>query len=115
MYRTDESKVIGKTIKSYSISPNGIELYVVTDDGLLTFYTDADCCSESWIEHISAPKLPAKILSIEDKELPDPPPSGRQEVDKAYSTIFKTDMGDFEVEFRNSSNGYYGGSLELRK
>ncbi len=30
-----------------------------------------------------------------------------------YKTTLKTDKGDCDVEYRNSSNGYYGGSLDL--
>lgn len=115
MYLDDYPKIIGKTIESYEMNAEKTSLILRTTDGALHFYADGDCCSESWIEHITTPKLPAKILSIEQKDLPTPPPSGRQESDVAYSTIFKTDQGDFEVEYRNSSNGYYGGSLRLEK
>lgn len=106
-------QLINKTIRSCSWSKDGTKMTITTSEGDFNFYTGSDCCSESWIEHVTEPKYPAKILSIEEKDLPGPTPSGRQEYDQAYSTVFKTDQGDLEVEYRNSSNGYYGGSLEL--
>lgn len=36
---------------------------------------------------------------------------GRQEVDVLYSYTIETDKGLADIEFRNSSNGYYGGVL----
>jgi len=39
----------------------------------------------------------------------------RQEVDEVDFITFVTDKGYFDIEFRNSSNGYYGGSMDLNK
>lgn len=106
------TKIIGKTINSYTLSPDQTVLTLQTDDGSLVFETYGDCCSETWIEHVTSPKFPAKIISLEEKYLGSADGT-RQEYDEKYSTIFLTDQGNFEVEYRNSSNGYYGGSLEL--
>lgn len=69
---------------------------------------DGDCCSDTWIENIEMPAggLPAKILNIEDLDLP----SDSNEL-ALYGLKFTTDKGDFVLDYRNESNGYYGGDL----
>jgi hypothetical protein len=94
----DIQKLIGKVIKTFSLTEQGEKLTLHTNAGSIVFRTKGDCCSESWIEHINAPKLPAIILGIESKDLGECEGT-RQEYDKKYSTIFKTSMGDFEVVF----------------
>jgi hypothetical protein len=45
----------------------------------------------------------------------DAPEDGktRQDFDSLYGYGVVTDKGEGDIEFRNSSNGYYGGWLEL--
>lgn len=106
-----KEKIIGKTITAALLSDENTTLTLMTDTGKhLVFHADGDCCSESWIEHMTEPKYPAKILDIVDADLGECDGT-RQECDKMYSTTFKTDQGNLEVEYRNSSNGYYGGAL----
>lgn len=109
----DKEKLIGKVITAVKWAQGGESLEVVTTSGALDFYVAADCCSESWIEHVSIPKLPAQIIDVKERDLPTPPDSGRQGCDQAYSAVLLTDQGELEIEFRNSSNGYYGGDIDL--
>ena len=53
--------------------------------------------------------LPAKILNIEDLDLPEK----REEyvLIQFYGLKFTTDKGDLILDYRNESNGYYGGNL----
>ena len=37
---------------------------------------DADCCSYTWIEGVELPSLPAKVISVEDIEMPYATPPG---------------------------------------
>lgn len=73
---------------------------------------DGDCCSESWIEHVELPAggFPAKVLQVDELDLPG---SCDQEYDclQVYGLKIITDRGDVVIDYRNSSNGYYGGSL----
>jgi hypothetical protein len=111
---TNLKKLEGLRIISYTLSSDKRILTLHTLIGDIVLEAWGDCCSESWIEHLSVPKLPATILSVEDKDLGECMSDGsRQDYDQAYSTILKTSQGDFEIEYRNSSNGYYGGWLEL--
>lgn len=85
-----------------------------TDSGLVGWETDGDCCSESWIEHIEGVGsiINSEILSVE--EINGGEIEGtRQDVDSIYFFKIKTTKGYAQIEMRNSSNGYYGGSLEV--
>jgi hypothetical protein len=78
----------------------------------LTAY--GDCCSESWIEHITIPpgiEDGVVILGVlESDGVVDPLADGEHV--QVYQTSFTTEKGEIIVEYRNSSNGYYGGSLD---
>lgn len=75
---------------------------------------DGDCCSSSWIEHVELPAagFPAKVLSVNNLDLP-----GSNDNDSehdclvVYGLKIATDKGDLVIDYRNSSNGYYGGNL----
>jgi hypothetical protein len=110
-YQNDK-EIIGKTITRYELGDGGYELTLFTSSGKLSFSAYGDCCSETWIENVTAPKFPATILEITSQDLGTEQPGTRQEYDQLYSITFKTTQGDLQVEFRNSSNGYYGGALE---
>jgi hypothetical protein len=53
------------------------------------------------------------IVAIRENASADAPEDGktRQEYDTLYSYTFETAKGYADIEFRNSSNGYYGGEL----
>lgn len=70
---------------------------------------DADCCSHTWIESIELPinGLPANVISVDDTSYES---SDDGEL-KKYGLKIKTDKGTIELDYRNESNGYYGGSL----
>lgn len=75
---------------------------------------DGDCCSHSWIEHVELPAggFPAKVLSVSKLDLPgstDNHPA--HDYLQVYGLKIATDRGDIVIDYRNSSNGYYGGSL----
>ena len=87
-----------------------------TDAGTVHLEACGDCCSESWFYHILGVKalLGHTITDIEivkdDAEPPDD--FSRQDYDRIYGVNFRTTGGMVDVEFRNSSNGYYGGWLD---
>ena len=93
------------------------------DKTRLTFHTRAgdfvydaegDCCSESWIESISDNLFAitdATVVQIRQKS--QTLDGTRQDVDEVDFVTLVTDRGHFDIEFRNSSNGYYGGSMGL--
>lgn len=79
---------------------------------------DADCCSYTWIEHIELPALgfPFQVLHQDDLELPEDKWSeDNDQLIQFYGLKLSTDKGDLVLDYRNESNGYYGGSLVWRE
>lgn len=107
-------ELIGKTIKEIRISEDKTMLaFRDSDDVDHYYYTVGDCCSRSWVEHIEGVDylIGAEVLSSEDMDMPEPKEIEEYEVIKFYGVKLKTSKGIFQLEYRNSSNGYYGGYL----
>ena len=119
VYLEDIKSIVGLTIRKVTFGDEG------EDDNDLVFYTDnltiyyeceADCCSSSWVDNIddldnmlNSEILEVEELKVESIEIED------YDVLRKYDYLVKTSKGDARIEFRNSSNGYYGGNLCLRK
>lgn len=111
--------LVGKQVNEVHLNANNEYINFLTPDGNFCFYTEGDCCSESWINHISGIEsllgnFVVKVDQIDMTDISDGEPgfSGKQEVDRIYSFKIFTSQGVCELEMRNSSNGYYGGSLQ---
>lgn len=99
------------------------------DGSTVVFSVEGGCCSHSWIEHLSLPSPVggAVIASWDEPEMPthdghvcEEPPEGsytRPSCDHdslaVYHTRFRTQHGDIVMEYRNDSNGYYGGWVSV--
>lgn len=109
-------ELIGKTIRKVFVESDQNAMIFDTSDGLLRFATYGDCCSETWFSDIyNFDALLGTVASVEDLELPDYNVNdgrGRQEEDSAYGLKITTNKGDAKIVYRNSSNGYYGGSCD---
>jgi hypothetical protein len=110
--------LIGKTITALQMSGDQGALRFVLADGEVVARADGDCCSHTWIEDVELPALgfPATVLAVEDIDLPKEmqvkTKTGHDEEEMAYyGCKITTDRGDLVIAYRNSSNGYYGGSL----
>jgi len=101
--------LIGKTILAMKIAQDKKALLFKTDGGEVIAKTDGEAGSISWIEHIELPALgfPATVTSVDDTYF--------QEEDggelKIYGCKVVTNMGIIMLDYRNESNGYYGGNL----
>ena len=113
-------KLTNKTIQRIDIAEDRKALRLICGDGEeIIARADGDCCSDSWIEHIELPALgfPAKVLSTEDLEFPDKAKYGSHEAGddfdylQFYGCKIVTDKGELIIDYRNDSNGYYGGDL----
>lgn len=116
--------LVGKKVLALAVSNDGeTTLRFVAEDGELIYWTtDADCCSESWwsdaynLNELRGGEVVAVIpLDIEKAGYGDPDDDGRtrQEHDQVYGFAIVTTKGRAVLAFRNSSNGYYGGSAHL--
>lgn len=107
--------LIGKTITDIKIADDKEAILFVTTDGEVIARADAECCSHTWIEHIELPALgfPCIVTEVEDLNLPGM--SEEWDDDENYIQFYgcqiKTDKGEIVIDYRNSSNGYYGGNL----
>jgi hypothetical protein len=83
------------------------------------YRADAGCCSKSWFESISNPEylIGNEVIGIEEKvEREETVPETAEMVEKTlriYGYTLKTAQGYTDIEFRNESNGYYGGRCDL--
>ena len=110
--------LVGKTVIEVRMDATNTNIQFQTDAGVLSYTTYGECCSESWINHISGLQaiIDQKVLKIPEIEMGEITKgqegfSGKQKVDSIYSFKIFTSQGVCELEMRNASNGYYGGSL----
>ena len=108
-------ELIGKKIRRIFISDDAINIKFVTDQGDFIYHTDGDCCSETWIQEINHyDNLIDHVVNF-SKELTEVSlPGSKQDEDVAYGIEFGEDkFCKGSIVYRNSSNGYYGGSIFL--
>lgn len=109
----DPLPLADKTLASVEVTEDKERLIFTLDDGRTISYTaEGDCCSHSWIEHLTVPPdiAGSSVDGFAEQEM------GETEEDyetiRVYQTSFRTPKGEVVVEYRNSSNGYYGGWLQ---
>ena len=117
-------ELLGRTVNEvYLDKSQQHAIRFMTDQGPIQYRADGDCCSESWFYAVSGldALLNQIVTNVEeiymDEKLPEVKAiiedgKTRQEYDQLYSVKITTPRGVCELEFRNSSNGYYGGTLE---
>lgn len=130
----DFENMLGRQVAAVTLSPERTLFTLEFKDGFSrVFEVHGDCCSESWIEHLECPDdvIGATLTAVLDSDsvwdatayakIPDVPITqdhadhDTEHADsciKIYNTVFRTTRGDIVLEYRNASNGYYGGALE---
>lgn len=126
-------KILNRPLASVALSDDNARItFKFQDDGEKSYGVEGDCCSSSWIEHLEAPDdlQGAIITKVEDgggipyddhkcveydysKSNAENEAAGYcgHDVLAVYNTKFYTDKGTITLEYRNDSNGYYGGYL----
>ena len=111
------NELIGRTIRAVYIDDDDQHyLSFETDAGTVVYVAEGDCCSESWFYHVLGVDnlLGQTVLEVDEIEMGEPADSySRQDEDKLYGIKLRTARGYTDIEFRNSSNGYYGGWVEI--
>lgn len=109
-------RLVGKKITELRISADQSVLAFYTDQGVIAYETYGDCCSETWFADITGVSAllggtvqTADEVSMDGYNVEDG--RTRQDFDEAYGVKITTDKGYSDIVFRNSSNGYYGGSI----
>lgn len=119
MYELNFDNMRGRSLRRVSLSRDKTKITFEFEDGFKrSFGVSGDCCSDSWIEHLEQPKDVSGAIVVEvvhadidafDKK--DEETGLFSEYIQVYNTTFHTTRGDIVLEFRNSSNGFYGGYL----
>lgn len=105
--------LVGKTIIDVLIADDKKALLFKCEDGDHVVRADGDCCSDTWIEHVETPALgfPATVLAVSELDMPEGEERSKYGVTKLYGCKIETDKGEIVIDYRNESNGYYGGNL----
>ncbi len=117
-WREEELKkhiLIGKVIADVNVGMGGEDITFDIQDGKSIVATcDAECCSHTWIENVELPALgfPATVLEVQDLDMPDLGDLPGCDCVAYYGFKIITDKGEIIIDYRNDSNGYYGGSLD---
>lgn len=110
-----ENKLIGKKIVDVKIAEDKLAMLFVCDNGEeLVVRVDADCCSYTWIESVELPALgfPFTVIACDDLDMNKEPLENEEyECLQFYGAKITTDKGDMVIDYRNDSNGYYGGEI----
>ncbi len=105
----------GKTLIGIDLAKDKLAMrFAVEGSEPIVAKADGDCCSSSWIEHVELPAggFPAKVVGVEDIDLPGSVDNhAEHDCLKVYGLKISTDRGDIVIDYRNASNGYYGGNL----
>lgn len=109
--------LVGKVLTGISLAKDRQAILFHTTLGDIKVLCDADCCSYTWVEGIELPALefPATVISVDDISMPKTLVSSfhpGSDVLAYYGCQIKTDRGDIIIDYRNDSNGYYGGNLD---
>jgi len=119
--------LVGHVVEGLLVLPGEQSIvWLLKGDLEARWIVDADCCSESWfaetigiasiigkaIESARALHMPEYYLAAAHAHASDGIGERRQEVTKYYGLeLTAVDGGRCQIMYRNSSNGYYGGSL----
>lgn len=105
--------LVGCKIKAILVSPGQEYLVFETDKGRKAYYADGDCCSHSWFSGVTGVDtlIGHRVTGVEEVDLGEVNDSAHDCL-SLYGIKITTDGGRADVEFRNSSNGYYGGSCD---
>lgn len=119
MFHTNELETLGlegRIIYHIFVDDGESILALITDVGPILWQTWGDCCSTTWFADLRDIHrlLGFQVLAATQFDPPEVDDGRtRQQFDQFYGIRLRTERGLSEIIYRNSSNGYYGGSLEL--
>jgi hypothetical protein len=113
-YENEFDSLKGKEILSVEWSDETLRFNLKGDAVVFNAY--GDCCSRSFIESLDNPEI-FKDSVFDSVETVEGEQKANEEFDVHKWTFykFKTNKGMCTLSFRNESNGYYNGHLELSK
>lgn len=132
LYGVHIDKILNRPLAGIDLSGDKQQFVLRFQDGEQVRYgVEGDCCSVSWVEYLTIPAgIDGQVITgVEELEMEGEPtpcvncreryrpdednaPACNHDVLQVYQTHFHTPVGDIILEYRNDSNGYYGGYLE---
>ena len=110
-----ENPLVGKKVTAVYVADDkhAIRFDVEGADPIIA-KVDADCCSHTWIEYVETPEnLLGTVTAVEDLDMPQKDyDTQKYDCLTFYGCKLSTEKGSCLLDYRNESNGYYGGSLE---
>lgn len=115
-----QNPLIGRALIKVELAEDREAIRFTLADGEVIARCDADCCSHTWIEAVenTVTSFPATVLAVEPLALTvwGTEDETHAEWDggnlvRFYGCKVTTDRGLLIIDYRNESNGYYGGSL----
>lgn len=110
----DTNPLIGKTIESVWLAEDGKAIRFNLKGGEeIIARTEGDCCSSTWIESIEMPEnMIGTVREADDIDMNRASEKADYEIIQFYGFRIVTEKGIATLDYRNESNGYYGGSLD---
>lgn len=108
--------LIGKTITAVHLAEDKMAIKFDIEGGdPIVAKVDGDCCSRTWIENVENPEalIGSPVLQAESVHMPTPQSGIKDDGDVItfYGFKISTAKGTCVLDYRNASNGYYGGDL----
>lgn len=112
----DWNEFVGNKIVQVEINgPKDLLIFTLEDGRRVFASATGDCCSTSWFENVEGLEclLGQKIIEAAERAMPEPRDDEEHDHLQFYGWTLVTCRGRFDIEMRNASNGYYGGSCDL--
>lgn len=109
-----ENALLGRTIVRAEIDLLEDNFLRITClDAIITLRVDGDCCSYSYFVAHENPC--GRVLGVEDRSdnLSVQETRSNETTILYHALLIKTDQGHFTIDWRNSSNGWYDGTIAL--
>lgn len=114
MYEDTKNPLIGRKVTAVYLAKDKEAIRFDIEGGEpIIARVDADCCSHTWIEMVETPENAlGTVTKVEDVDMPgeDGEDSDGDYI-RYYGCKIHTEKGSMLLDYRNSSNGYYGGNL----
>lgn len=110
----NRNPLIGKTISALWIAKDKHAIKFDIDGSKpIIVRTEGECCSVTWIENVDLPEncVGSAVVEVSDIKMPDAQIDNEHDCLRFYGTKIVTGKGETKIDYRNSSNGYYGGGL----
>lgn len=105
--------LIGRVINAVYVAVDGSAIrFDMLDGEPIVANAYGDCCSHTWIENVETPEnLLGTVSEVEDLDLHKADKEEDYNLIQFYGCKISTEKGSSTLDYRNESNGYYGGTL----